>query len=373
MNTNFKLFRIWDIPIGLHPSWFLIFGLLTWSFASGYFPNAYPQLSSMSHWGLALVTSLLFFGSVLAHELGHAYLALRNGIPVKGITLFIFGGVAQIGQEPRTPGAEFRIAIAGPLVSLGLAGLFEAAYLLDASVPLLAAPSEYLARINLILALFNLIPGFPLDGGRVLRAIVWKYTGSFQRATRIASFTGQMVAFGFIGFGVYSIFNGQFFNGLWLAFIGWFLQNAASSAYSQMNTQRSLAGVKVAQVMSHDFPVVTVTTTLDKIIEQNVLNQGQSTFFVVGVGLSEPKGMLTLADITRVPRQEWPYVTVATIMTPLEQLLKIEPDTDLLDAIQKMDQANVSQAPVVQGRHVAGLLTRHQVLEYLRLRTAVGM
>jgi Zn-dependent protease/CBS domain-containing protein len=372
MDTQLKLFRIWNIPIGLHPSWFIIFGLLTWSFASGYYPEAYPQLTSISHWGLALVTSLLFFVSVLAHELGHAYLALRNGIPVKNITLFIFGGVAQITQEPRTPGAEFRIAIAGPLVSLALALFFEATYLLDANIPLLAAPSEYLARINLILALFNMIPGFPLDGGRVLRAIVWKYTGNLQRATRIASFSGQIVAFGFIGFGVFSIFTGDFFNGLWLAFIGWFLQNAAASSYAQMNTQRTLEGVKVAQVMSRDLPLVSVVKTLDRIVEEDVLERGHSTFFVSGVGISEPKGMVTLAQITRVPRREWPYVTAATIMTPMDHLLQIGPDTDLLDAIQQMEQARVTYVPVVRDRHVEGVLTQQQILEYLRLRTAVG-
>ena len=172
MDASIKLGRIWNIPIGLHPSWFIIFALLTWSLATGYFPREFGGLSTAAHVLLGLVTTLLFFASVLAHELGHSFIALRNRIPVTRITLFIFGGVAQIAEEPKSPGAEFRIAIAGPLVSLSLAGLFGITYLLDQRIPYLAAPSAYLLRINLILALFNLIPGFPLDGGRVLRAIV---------------------------------------------------------------------------------------------------------------------------------------------------------------------------------------------------------
>lgn len=199
MENSVKLGRIWGIPVGLHWSMFLVFGLVTWSLAMGYFPDEYPMLSAPVYWLLGLITSVLFFGSILAHEMGHAIVAQRNQVPVRGITLFIFGGVAQLEQEVRSPGAEFRITIAGPLVSLALAGLFGLLWLLDQSVPYLAAPSIWLARINLLLAAFNMIPGFPLDGGRVLRAIVWKWTGSLIRATRVATFTGQLAAFGFIG------------------------------------------------------------------------------------------------------------------------------------------------------------------------------
>ena len=187
MESRVSLGRIWGIPIGLHTSWFIIFLLLTFSLAVGYFPNEYDNLSAPAAWLLGAITSILFFGSVLAHELAHAWVALRNGIPVRSITLFIFGGVAQIEREPHTPGAEFRIAIAGPVMSLALAGLFYGLYQIDQPVAYLAAPSIYLARINLILGLFNAIPGFPLDGGRVLRAIVWKFTGNLRRATRIAA------------------------------------------------------------------------------------------------------------------------------------------------------------------------------------------
>jgi Zn-dependent protease len=218
LKINMRIGKIFGIPIELHISWFLIFGLLTWSLASGYFPFEYPGLSGLSYWSLGLLTSVLFFSSVLAHELGHAFIAIRNHVPVNKITLFIFGGVARIEREPNSAGAEFRIAIAGPLVSLTLAGIFGAIWLLDQTTPILAAPSDYLLRINLMLVLFNMIPGFPLDGGRVFRAIIWKYTGSYYQSTKVASFVGQIIAYGFIGIGVFFMFTGQSMNGLWMAF-----------------------------------------------------------------------------------------------------------------------------------------------------------
>ena len=371
MEASLKLGRVWNIPIGLHTSWFLIFALLTWSLASGYFPAEYPQLSTSAHWLMGLITSLLFFLSVLAHELGHAFLALRNKIPVRSITLFIFGGVAQIGEEPRSPGAEFRIAIAGPIVSLGLALLFYILWMLDSNIPFLAAPSNYLLRINLILGLFNMIPGFPLDGGRVLRAIIWKISGNFQRSTRIASFTGQVIAFGFIGFGVFDIFTGQFFNGLWLVFIGWFLQNAAASTYAQTNMQQSLRGITVGQVMTRDCVKVPSLVSLNQLVEDEVLVNGQRCFFVADNGTFE--GLLTLRDISAIPQQKWRFTTTRNAMVPTSRLSTVQPDTDLLSALQLMDSSNIAQIPVVQDNELVGVLTREQVVHYIRTRAELGI
>jgi Zn-dependent protease/CBS domain-containing protein len=371
MEANLKLGRIWGIPIGLHVSWFLVFGLVTWSLASGYFPQEYPDLPTLSYWLLGAVTSFLFFGSVLVHELGHAFLALRNQIPVRGITLFIFGGVAQITQEPRSPGAEFRIAIAGPVASLGLAALFGALWLFDQSIPYLAALSIWLARINLILALFNMIPGFPLDGGRVLRAAVWQVTGNFHRATRLAASTGQVVALGFIGWGVFTILGGNFFNGLWLAFIGWFLQNAAATTQTQSSMQQSLRGVTVAQAMSRECTKVPSLLPLSQLVEERILNGGQRCFFVTDNG--HLHGLLTLRDITAIPQQKWRYITTGQVMVPLDHLTWVEPGTELVTALQKMDDANVAQVPVVEGDEIVGTLSREQVLRYIRLRAELGV
>lgn len=371
MEASLKLGRVWGIPIGLHASWFLIFILLAWSLATGYFPQEYPELSSLTHITLALITSFLFFGSVLAHELGHSFVALRNKIPVNGITLFIFGGVAQIGQEPRTPGIEFRVAIAGPIVSLLLAILFGGVWLLDQAVPVLAAPSIYLMRINFLLAAFNMIPGFPLDGGRVLRAAVWWFTKSFQRANQVAAFSGQAVAFGFIGFGVFTIFRGQFLNGLWLAFIGWFLQNAAASTYAQTNLQHSLRGITVAQVMEKDCPKIPSLLPISTLVDDHVLAGGQRCFFVADNGTL--LGMLTLRDIAQIPKPKWGFTTTQQAMIPLKRLIKVEPQTELLEALQTMDTVNVNQLPVLINDELVGVLSREQIVHYLRTRAELGI
>lgn len=371
MDASIKFGRIFGIPVGVHISWFIVFGLLTWSLSIGYFPNEYPQLPVLTHIILGVVTTLFFFISVLAHEFGHSIVALRNQIPVKGITLFIFGGVAQIAQEPRTPGAEFRIAIAGPTVSLVLAAAFGLAYLLDQSIAYLAAPSLYLMRINFILAVFNMIPGFPLDGGRVLRAFVWWATKSFQRATRIASFTGQLVAFGFIGWGIYSIFNGQFLNGLWLVFIGWFLQNAAATSYAQTNMQQTLRGIKVAQVMSQECERIGSLVPINQIVEERVLTGGQRCFFIADNGVLQ--GMLTLRDIAQIPQQKWRFTTTRQAMVPINRMLSVEPDAELLTAMQTMDSAKVAQVPVLDHGELVGVLTREQVVHYLRTRAELGI
>lgn len=371
MQGNIKLARIWGIPIGLNVSWFLVFGLVTWSLASGYFPQEYPDLSPGVYWLLGGLTSVLFFGSVLVHELGHSLLALRNGIPVRSITLFIFGGVAQIAQEPRSPGAEFRIAIAGPLASLGLAALFGGLWLFDQGISYLAAPSIWLARINLMLALFNMIPGFPLDGGRVLRALVWRVTGDAHRATQMAASAGQLVALGFIGWGVFTIFAGNFLNGLWLAFIGWFLQNAAATSLGQSNMQQSLKGVTVGQVMSRDCANVPSLLPLSQLVDEQILNGGQRCFFVAENG--HLQGLLTLRDISAIPQRKWRYMTTGQAMVPLERMRQVEPDTPLLSALQMMDDADVAQVPVVKDGEFVGTLSREQVLHYVRLRAELGI
>jgi Zn-dependent protease/CBS domain-containing protein len=370
MQASVKLGRIWGIPIGLHSSWFLIFGLVTWSMAQGFYPNEFPSLPARAYWILGGLTSLLFFASVLLHELGHAYSAIRNNIPVNSITLFMFGGVAQIARQPESPGAEFVIAIAGPLTSLALAGLFGALWLADRSMAMLAAPSLWLARINFALAAFNMIPGFPLDGGRILRAIVWAITGSYHRATQVASFTGQLAAFGFIGVGVFTIFGGNFFNGIWLAFIGWFMQNAAAAAYQQVNLQKSLIGVTVSQVMTADCARIPSSLLLQQLVEEHILTGGQRCFFVEDG--DQFRGMLTLADVTGTPRAQWGQVTAAQVMQPVEQLARVDPDAELLAALQKMDDREVNQVPVVDGNLLLGMISREQVLRYVRLRADLG-
>jgi Zn-dependent protease len=370
MNANLNLGRIWGIPIGLHFSWFLIFGLVSWSLAVGYFPEEYPGLATPVYWILGAVTSILFFASVLVHELAHAFVALRNKLPVRAINLFIFGGVAELTQEPRSAGAEFRIAIAGPVASLGLAALFGGLYLLDQHIPLLAAPSIWLARINLLLALFNMIPGFPLDGGRVLRAAIWWKTNNLRKATQAAGISGQVVAFGFIAVGLFIAFNGSFFNGLWLIFIGWFLQNAAASSLAHTTIHEALRGITAAQAMQREFPRVSGLTPISQLVEENILKGGQRSFLVDEDG--NVQGMLTLSDIRTIPERKWRFTTIRQVMQPFDRVIKVEPATELLAALQMMDQAKVSQLPVVDDNRVLGLLSRENIFNYLRLRNELG-
>lgn len=371
METKIRLGRILGVPVGLHWTWFIIFALVTWSLARGYFPNEYPQLPLTSVWLLGAITSLLFFVSVLLHELGHSVVAIRNKIPVRDITLFIFGGVAQIEREPKTPGVEFRVAIAGPLTSLLLAGIFGGLWWFDRMIPYLAAPTIWLMRINLILALFNLIPGFPLDGGRVLRAVVWKLSGDFYRATRVATATGQLVAFAFVGVGLLTMLGGNFFNGLWLAAIGWFLQNATAASYAQANVQQMLHDVTVEQVMTRECQLVPTQTTVAQLVEERILTGGGRCFFVTDE--DRLRGVLTLADIAKVPKTAWPETTAGQLMVPWERTSQVRPGTMLLTALQMMDDANVNQLPVVERDQIVGVLSRERILHYIRTRAELGV
>ncbi len=375
MESGIRLGKIWGIPIGLSTSWFLVFGLLTWSLATGYFPEEYRELGTAASWFLALVTSILFFGSVLLHELGHAYMALREKINVRAINLFIFGGVAQIEGEPQTAGAEFRIAIAGPIVSLLLAVAFGLLWLLDQTIPWLAAPSIWLARINLILAVFNMIPGFPLDGGRVLRAAVWQFTGSFRKANRVAALSGQLIAFGFIGLGIMIILRGNLFNGLWLIFIGWFLQSAAASSYAQSTMQQTLQSLLVAQVMTSQWPQIPSKTPLSLLMQDQILRGGPRYAFLArdGYGHDEgdkrPLGMLSLTDVSHVPQASWPFTPADQVMVPWDKLVVVQARMDLLNALRVMGEANVAQVPVLDDAgQMVGVLSREQVLHTIRLR-----
>jgi Zn-dependent protease/CBS domain-containing protein len=372
MRGSVRLGTILGIPISLHVSWFLVAALITWTLASGYFPIEYPGWTAGTYWLVGAVTALFFFASVLIHELGHSVLALREKVPVKGITLFIFGGVAQIGREPPTAGAEFRIAIAGPLASLGLAALFGGlgAGLPDGSVA--AAPLAYLGRINLLLAAFNMIPGFPLDGGRVLRAALWQFGGSFRQATRWASWAGRAVAFLFILWGVgLVLFGGGLLNGLWIAFIGWFLNNAAESSYQQVVLRETLTGVKARSVMTQGCVTVPSDLQVNRLVEDHVLGAGQRCFFVAD--RDDVRGLITLHNIRSVPREEREALTAVQVMTTVDSVYRASPDDDVWAVLQKMDEHDLNQVPVMDNGTLLGLITRQNLLHSIRLRAELGV
>jgi Zn-dependent protease len=372
MRGSLNLGTILGIPIRLHVSWVLIAVLITWTLAAGYFPQEYPGWNAGTYWLVGAITSIFFFASVLIHELGHSVLALREKVPVKSITLFIFGGVAEIGREPPTAGAEFRIAIAGPLSSLGLAALFGGMGAILADNAALAAPMAYLSRINLLLAGFNMIPGFPLDGGRVLRAALWAFGGSFQNATKWASRAGRVVAYGFILFGAGQILlGGGFLNGLWIAFIGWFLNNAAESSYQQVLLRDTLSEVKARSVMTQECLTVSSGLGVDRLVEDHVLAGGQRCFFVADNGSME--GLITLHNLRSVPRAQRVGLTASQVMTRIDDVLRVHPEDDLWSVLQQMDEHDVNQVPVMDNDHFLGMITRERLLHDIRLRAELGV
>lgn len=362
--SSIPLGRILNIPISLDYSWFLIFALLTWSLASSYFPAEFTNWPVAQYWLISAITAGMLFVSVLLHELGHSVVALRYKVPVKSITLFIFGGVAQIASEPPTAAAEFWIAIAGPVVSFLLAGFFRALQSMTAGFSPLSAIAQYLTLLNGSLALFNLIPGFPLDGGRVLRAFLWGTSHNFQKATRISATVGRIIAFGFILFGVFQIFTGNLGSGLWIAFIGWFLDSAASSQLQQQNLQEKLVGFTASQAMSRDYVILTPDTTLQQLVAQPYLIQGRKYFIVEDQG--RLAGFLTAVQLKQAPRETWATTRIDQIMIPLDQVHIVHPETDLWDAIKEMDLDGVNQLPVMSDGSFLGLLSRENIVRFLQ-------
>ena len=363
-SQGIPLGKILNIPVNVDYSWFLIFILLTWSLAISYYPSEFRHWSTALYWILGAITTIMLFVSVLLHELGHSIVALRYKIPVRNITLFIFGGVAQIASEPPTAMSEFWIAIAGPVVSFLLAGVFAVLEFVFSSLTPLFALMKYLAYINGTLGLFNLIPGFPLDGGRVFRAIVWGTSNDFRKATRIASGVGRVIAYLFILVGVYYIFSGNFAGGIWIAFIGWFLESAAQSQVQQMAMRDLLAGRKVFQAMSQNYTIISPTITLQSLADTHILGEGRRFFIVQDA--NSVRGVLTLQSIREIPRDRWPNTTAEEAMILAGNMQWVQPDSERWDALERMDQNGVNQLPVIQDDQIAGLLTRENVISFLR-------
>jgi Zn-dependent protease len=356
--------KILNIPIGLDYSWFLIFALITWTLATSYFPAEFKNWPLMEYWLVGGITAIMLFVSVLLHELGHSVIALHYKISVERITLFIFGGIAQIGSEPPNAASEFWIAIAGPIVSFLLAGLFFGLELVIKSIAPVFALAKYLAYINGTLALFNLIPGFPLDGGRIFRALVWGISRSYHRATAIAAGLGQVIAFLFILVGVWMLFSGNPIGGIWIAFIGWFLVSAANAEVQQLNLHEILSNHTVSQAMSRNYAIISADTTLQELLDQHILGTGRR-FFVVKRG-AFVVGLLPPSNLRNIPPEDWSNRTAEQVMIPIQQIHSIQPDEDLWEAVKEMEKDNVGQLPVMSNSEVMGILTRETVNQYLR-------
>lgn len=379
MEAQIKLGRIFGIEIGLHYSWLIIALLVTLSLA-GHFQMMNPNWGSGTIWATALVTGLLFFAAIVMHELSHAAVAKARGLPVRSITLFALGGVAQIDKDAEDARTEFWMGIVGPITSAVIgAGCLALAYalgwtpeigMMTTSTPVVAL-LLWLGYINIALAIFNMIPGFPLDGGRVLRAIIWWVTGNATRATRIAARVGQLVAFFFIIWGIFRFFGGAGFGGLWIAFIGWFLLDAARASYAQLVTTESLRGVRVGDVMARDCPRVDGRSNLQTFVDEHLLHTGRRCFVVEENG--ELVGLITVHEVKEVERQKWPYTTVDKVMRPLDQVHTIGPEIPVTEALERMSREDVNQLPVVRNGQLAGVISRGHILQMLKTRTELNV
>ena len=360
-----RIVRILGIPIYLHSSWFIIFALITLSLGTQ-FSAQYPNWSSSQHWALGIITSLFFFASVLVHELGHSLVARHYKIPVASITLFIFGGLAKISRDPERPGQEFNIAIAGPITSFVLAGAFGLVYYTTPAGGMLSASSLLLSQINLVLGLFNLVPGSPLDGGRILRSIAWRITRDFTKATRIAALSGQTFAYLLMIIGIYQGMSAKnWVGGLWLVFIGWFLKSAAQESYAQVAIRDTLRGVRASDIMTQDVPSVPRDISLEDYVHE-VLRTGRRCHVVTGAG--EPVGLITLRSLGNFPRDEWTNTSVQAAMLPRDRIHWASPEEPVLGILERMQNEDINQMPVVSEGHIVGLIGRDAILRAIQTR-----
>ncbi len=370
-----RLGRIWGIEIGIDWSWFIVFALITWTLSAHVFYFENPHWPPGAYWLTGVLTSLLFFASVLAHELGHSFVALRTGLPVRSITLFLFGGVAQIAREPSRPSQEFWIAVAGPAVSVALGLLFG---LLALSAPArspLEALAGWLSRINFLLALFNLLPGFPMDGGRVLRAVLWGTTGDLLKATRIASWAGRGIAYLIMLAGVLLVvLLGDWLSALWFLLIGLFLENAAASSYEQLALREALRRHRAGELLRpvDDRVAVPPDLSLEELVHGYILRTGQRCFPVIDAS-GRLLGIVGLHHVKGIPREVWASTPVAEAMTPVERVVKVGPDEPLDALMERMSVDGVNQVLVVEDGRLLGLVSRDRLIEFMKTRAELGI
>ncbi len=364
-----QIARVIGIPIYLHFSWLIIFGLIVWTLSTGYFPAHYPDLPASSYWAKGLVAAVLLFVSILLHELGHAVAARSYGLRTRSITLLIFGGVAQLEKDPKDGREEFWMAAAGPLVSLMLAGLFYASASLSFVGPATAAVARYLALINLILALFNLVPAFPMDGGRLLRGALWGWLGK-ARATRIASGAGTFFAYFLIVSGVFSMLKGDTIGGVWYILIGWFIKDASAASYHQVRLDEALLGVTVRDAMVEGVATLPSSGSVAEAAREYFMRTGYGSYPVTrGEAVV---GLLCLKDVLRLSAEEREATSVQGAMRPLTDGIVADPDDPLPEAIARMAQAGTGRLLVMHGSRLIGLLTMNGVIRRLKMREDIA-
>ncbi len=370
-----NLLRVWGIQIVIDYSWFIVFFLVIYSMAEIYFPQAHGQFTKTQYWLMGFVAAVLLFVSVLLHELAHSFVALKQGIQVTSIRLFIFGGVAQIVSEPRSGRHEFLIALAGPAASMVLGVLFGVISVLGTVTGRfqgVAAIAWYLAMSNVILALFNMIPGFPLDGGRILRAILWDRWNDTARATKVVSQIGNAFALFLIVLGVLQFFITQsMISGLWLIFIGLFMKHSAVGNYQAVIVREALAGVKVSQIMTENVISVDWLTSLEDLVRDYIYRY-QFTHFPV-FNREELLGMVSLAQVKDITKELWAFKQVRDIMTPIDEVPSLKPTDDATEALSRMVSTDVGRMPVIENGRLVGIVSRRDIMSLFKIKSDLGL
>jgi Zn-dependent protease len=370
-SKRIKLFKLFGFQVSLDLSWFLILALITWSLASGAFPAYFPNLSTLTYWIMGFVGALGLFASVLVHEFSHSLVANKNGMPMHGITLFVFGGVAEMQDEPPSPRVEFRMAGVGPLVSVVTGGVFYglswAAQQAGASASIWGV-LRYLGIINWALAVFNMIPAFPLDGGRVLRSLVWRSEKhDLISATRITSTIGRVFGYVLMGFGVFSLFMGNFIGGMWWFIIGIFLNNAARSSYQQVYIRKYLEGQKVSRFMKRNPVTVPPSISIRELVEEYVYQYHYKMFPVSSNG--ELEGCVTTKALSDIDKEQWDSRTVGEIASKCGKENTVSPDTEAHVVLRRMRKNGQSRMMVTENGKLTGIITLKDLLEYVSTKS----
>ncbi len=370
MNSSLRLIQIKGIPVEINASWFLVFFLFSLTLGQSYFPSVAAGLHPAFYWAAGILTTLLLFASVLVHEFGHSIVAIKEGIPIKRITLFIFGGVAQMEAEPANPSTEFKVTVAGPLTSFLLALIFGSIYyLIIPGGNILSEAIFLVAQLNLMMALFNLIPAFPLDGGRIFRSLVWHFNKNMLKATRIAVGLGSFFAYLAMGLGFLQIFFQGNLWGLWLIFLGWMINQAGQSSYSQLVFKNTFSGIKVGRLMSTTLQTVSPDLNLEELAEHFLHFKFGAFPVVYG---STTHGLVTLQNMKAVPREKWGETRVSRILTPLKETMVLDPKTDAAEVMMKMAAQNTGRALVMKDGELVGLLSRTDMMRFMQMHMVLG-
>jgi len=373
MKGSFRIGKIMGIEIEVNASWFIIFALVTYTLAAGYFPYYYPAFDSTTRWVSSSVIALFFFASVLLHELSHSFVSIKLGMPVKKITLFIFGGIAQIEQEPDDPAKELKMALAGPGMSLLLSGFFFviSKLLVMTSVPLAAIVSlNYLASINLTLAIFNLVPAFPMDGGRVLRALIWRFSGSLQKATRISSAMGSAFGYLLIAFGIFLLLNNDLVNGVWLLLIGWFINQMSKESYQTMMLSDIFDKIKVREFMTGSVVTVDRSISVQELVEGYFYKYKFAVFPISQDG--RITGIVSTASVKMLEPAARAQTSVGSIATPLSDKLVVSPEDAVSKAMAKLSANGVGRVLVMEEERLLGIVSNTDILNYLWIKNQIS-